>query len=107
MVSAVIPSFRLADNEIASDLERVLAVGVELRFGQAVGPDISFDTLRAEHRSVVLAVGAQRGRLMSIEGEELDGVTDGLSFLDDIRAGRDVDLGREKEAHCQRWCRRG
>lgn len=93
MVSAVIPSFRLADEEIAKDVDRVEAVGVELRYGQVVGRDVTFDSLVAEHRTLVLAVGAQKGRLMGIDGEDLEGVTDGLSFLGDVRAGREVDLG--------------
>ncbi len=93
MVSAVIPSFRLADEEIARDVDRVLAVGVELRCGQAVGRDVSFEELRGSHRTLVLAAGAQQGRLMGIDGEELPGVTDGLSFLADVRAQRPVDLG--------------
>jgi NADPH-dependent glutamate synthase beta subunit-like oxidoreductase len=93
MVSSVIPSFRLADAEIAKDVERMLAVGVELRCGQVVGRDVTLDSLRAEHRTLVLAVGAQKGRLMGIDGEELGGVADGLTFLGDVRAGREVDLG--------------
>jgi len=93
MVSAVIPSFRLADDEIARDVEGVSAVGVDLRYGRAVGGEVTFESLVAEHRSLVLAVGAQTGRLMGIEGERLEGVTDGLSFLGDVRAGRPVDLG--------------
>jgi len=95
MVSSVIPSFRLADAEIAQDVERMLAVGVDLRCGQAVGRDVTFDALRCEHRTLVLAVGAQEGRLMGIEGEDLEGVTDGLTFLGDVRAGREVDLGAQ------------
>ncbi len=93
MVSSVIPSFRLADAEIAKDVEHMVGVGVELRCGQVVGRDVTFDALRAEHRTLVLAVGAQKGRLMGIDGEELGGVADGLTFLGDVRAGREVDLG--------------
>ncbi|MFH2006643.1 MAG: FAD-dependent oxidoreductase [bacterium] len=95
MVSGVIPSFRLSAEEISWDVDRLLSAGAELRCGQRIGRDVSFEDLRRDHALVILAVGAQEGRRMGIEGEDSPGVMDGLSFLGEVRAERSVELGDE------------
>jgi putative selenate reductase len=94
MVSATIPDYRAASHAIDRDLERVAALGVELRFNQQVGQTITIQSLRAEgFESLVVAAGAQRGLELGIDGEDADGVLDGLDFLRAARRGEPVALG--------------
>lgn len=88
MVSDTIPGYRAAREAIERDLQRVAALGVEVRCGQEVGREMTLETLRAEgFGPVVIAVGARRGRRLGIDGEDSEGVLDGLDFLRAVRRG--------------------
>jgi len=95
MVSATIPDYRAARHAVERDLDRVRRLGVEFRYGQDVGSTVSLASLREEgFAAIVIAVGARRGRPLGIEGEEADGVLDGLDFLRAARTGSAPPLGR-------------
>ena len=95
MVSATIPDYRAPHNAVDRDLERVRHLGVEFRYGQDVGATISLDALREEgFATIVIAVGARRGRPLGIDGETADGVFDGLDFLRAARTGDAPQIGR-------------
>ena len=51
-------------------------------------PSCDLDTIGARHQAVVLALGAGRGSMPGIPGEELDGCSDALSFARRLRDGR-------------------
>ncbi len=88
MVSDTIPGYRAAREAIERDLQRVAALGVEVRLGQEVGSDLTLEKLRAEgFGPVVIAVGARRGRRLGLDGEDSEGVLDGLDFLRAVRRG--------------------
>jgi NADPH-dependent glutamate synthase beta subunit-like oxidoreductase len=94
MVAWAIPAFRLTEEDIRADLDRIANLGVEIRYGQRVGRDVDFSSLRGEgYGAVVVAVGAQAGQRMGIEGEDCEGVTDGLTFLQAVRRGEAPPLG--------------
>jgi putative selenate reductase len=94
MVSGVIPSFRLTAEAMGADLDRLVELGVQFHLGQALGRDIALADLRREYSYVFLGVGAQKGKRLGIPGEDAAGVVDALDFLDQVRAGTPIDLGR-------------
>jgi putative selenate reductase len=94
MVSGVIPSFRLTAEAMGADLDRLVELGVQFHLGQALGRDIALADLRKDYPYVFLGVGAQKGKRLGIPGEDAAGVVDALEFLDKVRAGTPMDLGR-------------
>ena len=94
MVAGVIPGYRLTERSIEGDLERLRQLGVPLHLGCALGRDVSLAELRDGFPYVFLGIGAQRGKRLGIPGEEAPQVIDALDFLDRVRAGEPVDLGR-------------
>jgi len=95
MVSATIPGYRASSAAVARDLERVAAAGVEIRYGQEIGAELSLESLRAQgFGPIVLAIGARRGRRLGLAGEDAAGVHDGLDFLRAARRGAPPTLGR-------------
>jgi len=95
MVSATIPDYRAATHAVNRDLDHLRALGVEVRHNQEVGRDLSLDSLRTEgFFSIVIAVGARNGLRLGIEGEDCDGVLDGLDFLRSARDGNPPQLGK-------------
>ncbi len=95
MVSATIPGYRASATAVRRDLEAIAALGVEIRYGVSIGRDLSLDDLLGgEFSYVVVAIGAQRGLSLGLEGESVTGVLDGLDFLRQARRGAPSGLGQ-------------
>jgi len=84
-----IPAFRLPQNVIVEDLERLRrrCPGLTIHTNTALGRDISLDELKKRHDAVVLTIGSWWGKKMDIPGEEDARVVDGVEFLRRINAG--------------------
>jgi putative selenate reductase len=95
MVSATIPGYRAPARSVDSDLDRIVALGVEIRHGQEVGKTVTLESLGAEgYRSIVVAIGARQGLRLGLDGEDAAGVIDGLAFLRTARSGNPPELGQ-------------
>lgn len=91
-----IPEFRLSRSVIDKETERILSLGAELRLNTPLTSDYGLAELRAEgYKAVFLSVGTQRGRDLTIEGADLDGVVRAIDFLLNMNHGYRVDLGRK------------
>ena len=95
MVTGVIPGYRLTDQTVAGDMERLRQLGVRIEFGRAIGRDMSLEELRRDHHHVFLAIGAQLGKRLGVAGEKAEGVLDALTFLDRVQSGSDPGIGGE------------
>ncbi|HEX4955923.1 MAG TPA: FAD-dependent oxidoreductase [Thermoanaerobaculia bacterium] len=90
-----IPEYRLPRSLIQSEIERILALGVELRQGVGLAPGYGLAELRAEgFEAVFLAVGVGKGRDLNVPGAELDGVVKAVDFLLNVNRGYRLDLGK-------------
>jgi NADPH-dependent glutamate synthase beta subunit-like oxidoreductase/NAD-dependent dihydropyrimidine dehydrogenase PreA subunit len=93
MLTLGIPSFRLEKNIINAEIDILRTLGVEFKTGVEIGKDVSLADLRAEgYAAFYLAIGAQSGRALGIEGEDADGVFAGVDFLRSVNAGEDLTL---------------
>ena len=81
MLSVGIPSFRLPRPMLNAEVDRLRAIGIEIRLNAAVGRTIAFDELRKTHAAVFVAIGAHVERKLGVPGEDLPGVTGGIEFL--------------------------
>ncbi|WP_097015370.1 FAD-dependent oxidoreductase [Anaerocolumna aminovalerica] len=91
MLTLGIPSFRLEKNVVNSEIEVLRALGVQFKTQVEVGKDISLKDLRAQgYKAFYLAIGAQAGRKLGIEGEDSEGVITGIEFLRNINLGNDL-----------------
>lgn len=88
MLKYGIPTFRLEKNIIDAEIEVLRDIGVEFRCGVDVGGDVTLDELRSDgYKAFYIAIGAQSGRKLGIDGEELAGVSSGIDFLRKVNAG--------------------
>ena len=93
MLTLGIPSFRLEKDVIAAEIEIIEAMGVTFKTGVEVGKDLTLDQLREQgYSAFYLAIGAQGGRGLNLEGENAKGVFTGVEFLKEVNAGKEVDL---------------
>jgi glutamate synthase (NADPH/NADH) small chain len=75
-----IPEFRLPKAIVRAEIERVLALGVELRTNVLVGASVTVDELLG-FDAVFVATGAGLPSFMGIPGEETNGVYSANEFL--------------------------
>jgi formate dehydrogenase (NADP+) beta subunit len=89
-----IPAFRLARELIDKEIRFILGLGAQLKLNTPLTPEFGLLQLReAGFNAVFLAVGAQGGRDLAIEGSQLDGVVRAVEFLLNINRGYKVALG--------------
>lgn len=95
MVAGSIPGYRATAAVIGQDLDRILALGVDLKCNQRAGRDFTLTSLRQQgYRYIVVAAGAQKGQRLGIPGEDTPGVMDALDFLRAAREKKLPPLGR-------------
>jgi heterodisulfide reductase subunit A-like polyferredoxin len=94
MLAVGIPSFRLPRPVLHAELERLSALGIQIRVDTPVGRAIGFDELRREYAAVFVAIGAHLERRLSVPGEDLPGVLGGLEFLRRVNLEGPLVIGR-------------
>ena len=88
MMAIGIPEYRLPREALKAEIDRILALGVELRLDSAMGRDYSLGDLEAQgYRAIFLATGASRSRRLGVPGDGLDGVVPATLFLKQVNLG--------------------
>jgi formate dehydrogenase major subunit len=88
-----IPEFRLPRSVLDAEINGIRNLGAELRLGQQLGRDFTFEELRRDFDALFLAVGAQGSRGLGCPGEAL--ATPALEFLAKITDGHPLEIGTE------------
>jgi formate dehydrogenase beta subunit len=92
MMRVAIPDYRLPSRLLEREIEEIKSVGVEIK------TDTRVDSLAAisgqGYAAIFLATGAGSGRHLGIEGENSPGVIQCLTFLRDVKLGREISLGK-------------
>ena len=95
MVRYGIPEYRLPRSVIRAEVDKITALGVELRLGTPLTPAFGLAELRREgYSAVFLSVGVSQGRDLQTPGVELDGVIKAVDYLLNVNRGYRVQLGR-------------
>lgn len=93
MLQFGIPEYRLPEEVLAAEIQRILDLGVDLRLGTAVGRDVTVETLRSLHDVLFVGIGASRGLRLGVPGEEGEGTWTGITYLSRVNQGLPVALG--------------
>jgi NADPH-dependent glutamate synthase beta subunit-like oxidoreductase len=83
-----IPEYRLPTPTLMYEINWILSHGSELRCNSRIGKDVSFDELAGQYDAVFIGVGAHKGMKLQINGEDMEGVVDGVDFLREVNAGK-------------------
>ena len=82
--------------EVSLDEVRMIErLGVKFKNNVEVGKDVSFDDLVKDYDAIFVSVGLGRVPELSIPGEDLDGVLDGLEFIEEtkIKSLKEITFG--------------
>jgi formate dehydrogenase major subunit len=83
-----IPEYRLPKAVLDKEINWILSLGGKLETNKALGKDFTVDSLFAQgFQSVYIALGAQVGKPMQVEGEQAEGVLSGVDFLRRVQLG--------------------
>jgi NADPH-dependent glutamate synthase beta subunit-like oxidoreductase/Pyruvate/2-oxoacid:ferredoxin oxidoreductase delta subunit len=89
-----IPDYRLPRDVLATEVARIAALGVEFRYGTAVGKDVSLESLQKDYAAVFVGIGAHQGKKLKVEGEDGPGVYTGTGFLRQVASGKPPPIGK-------------
>ncbi len=90
-----IPGYRLPDSVLDAEIQKIIDLGVELKCKAKIGRDTSLDELRQSYDAVYVALGAQQGIRLGVEGEDAPNVFSGVDFLNRFHHGEKLDLGQD------------
>ncbi len=79
-----IPCYRLPDAYLDADIDVILSLGIEVKFGVRVGKDVTLGELREQYDSVYISIGAHSDKKLGIDGEDKDGVISAVELLGGI-----------------------
>ena len=92
MLRVGVPKYRLPREVLDKEIGMIKGLGVEIKLNTKIE---SLDKLFKQGYDVIFtAIGAHRSVRMGIEGENLLGVIDGLSFLRDVNLGKGAKVGK-------------
>ncbi len=95
MLRVGIPEYRLPREVLDREIEVITNLGVEIRTGTVLGPDLTVDDLFAEgFKAIYLAIGAHKGIELGIPGENAKGVRQGVDFLREVNLTGKTDVGK-------------
>lgn len=82
-----IAAYKVTPQFCEEEVNYILGIGgIEIRYNQELGKDISLAQLKKEYDAVYLGMGVGIARKLDIPGEKLEGVVDAIQFIYDIRS---------------------
>jgi glutamate synthase (NADPH) small chain len=91
-----IPAYRMTDEDVRRDRQRLRELDVTWVTDRKIGPDGSPERLLEQgYQAVVIAVGTSVHRTMGVPGEQMEGVHPALAMLRELNRGHSVQLGEK------------
>lgn len=81
-----IAAYKVTPEFCADEVDFILSLGgIEVKYNQELGKDISLKKLQQNYDAVYLGIGVGLTRVLAIKGEKLNGVVDAIDFIHDLR----------------------
>jgi len=82
-----IAAYKVTPQFCEDEVNYILSIGgIDIRYNQELGKDISIDELQKKYDAVFLGLGIGLARQLDIPGEEMEGVEDAIKFIYDLRS---------------------
>lgn len=91
-----IAPYKMRQKDSLKEVKLVKSLGVKIKTGIRVGQTVQFDELLKKHDAVFLGVGLSDSPGLKIPGENLKGVYDALSFIEEVKSEKwdNVKIGK-------------
>ncbi len=87
IMTSCLPSYRLPVDLAMYDINRLLDQGINLIKNTKVGKDISFEEIQNQYDAVFVGIGAQLPAVLEVEGSDVSGILQGMTFLKEAKKG--------------------
>ncbi len=91
-----IPQYRLPKEILDKEVKTITDLGIDIRYNQKLGQEITLDGLKSEYDAVFLGLGAHASVRMGVENEDAPNVVAGIEFLKRLALGNPIDFKKEK-----------
>jgi dihydropyrimidine dehydrogenase (NAD+) subunit PreT len=82
-----IAAYKVTPQFCADEVDYITGIGgIDIKYNQELGKDITLDGLKNEYDAVYLGIGVGLARQLDIPGEDLAGVEDAISFIYQLRS---------------------
>jgi NADPH-dependent glutamate synthase beta subunit-like oxidoreductase/Pyruvate/2-oxoacid:ferredoxin oxidoreductase delta subunit len=88
-----IPDYRLPQDILDAEINRLVDMGIELKTNTVIGKDIDYHDLQKDYKAIFVGIGAHKGYNLGIEGEDAENVWTGTEFLNKINCGQTIEVG--------------
>ncbi len=97
MLAVGIPSYRLPREVLNQEIELIKKLGVEIKYNQRIGKDITLDELKQNYKAVFIGAGMHESANMGVDGEDKGyrGFIPGVKYLRDLSLGNELDIGEK------------
>ncbi|MGD9248889.1 MAG: FAD-dependent oxidoreductase [Desulfobacteraceae bacterium] len=80
-----IPEYRLPDKVLDWEIEGILNLGIDVHYNTQLGKDFTIDSLREQgYEAIFMGIGAWKDYTLGIDGEDAEGVWQGINFLSTV-----------------------
>ena len=95
MLRKCIPEYRLPKKVLATEIQFIKDLGVEIKLSSEIGRDVGLEDLQKEgYKAVFVGTGAHKSQGLRVEGGGLSGVTHALDFLWSSNSGKKLEVGK-------------
>ena len=77
-----IPEFRLPKTRVQETVNRILELGIEVKYNQELGKNLKLDELEKKYDAIFISIGANKSAKMGVKGEKLEVVYGGNELLE-------------------------
>lgn len=89
MLRVGIPDYRLPRDVLEAQINYITDLGAEMKTSTPVGDKLTLDSLFDQgYKAAFIAIGAHKNQQLSIPGENIEGVVNGLTFLRELNTGK-------------------
>ncbi len=90
-----IPAYRLPRDILDAEIKKIEDLGVEIKCDTAVGKEIKYKDMQKDYKAIFVGIGAHKGKLLRVDGEDAANVFTGTHFLNRVNSGLSVDIGSD------------
>ena len=83
-----VPGYRLPRQHLDGEINRIVAMGVEVKTNTRIGSDIPLREIEAQFDAVLLSIGCKSGRGLPVPGANAPNCISGVAFLEAFNQGR-------------------
>lgn len=81
-----IPSYRLDKDVLDKEINHILSLGININYNKTFGKDFTYkDLFNKGYDAIFIAIGAQKGSSLGVEGTNLKNVISAVDFLRDAQ----------------------